>query len=214
MMRPKLLDLFCGAGGAAMGYYRSGFDVVGVDIKPMPRYPVEFVQADALEYCAAHGAEFDAIHASPPCQRYSVCTPMAYRNNHPDLIAPTRKMLLSIGKPYVIENVENARALLINPLKLCGSMFGLNLWRHRYFELNGFWAMSPASCNHLELPVLISGTTRRSKEKGGRFEFNAKQRRDAADLQWMTRVDMDEAIPPAYTEFIGKHLMQVLQVTP
>ena len=194
-----------------MGYSRAGFDVVGIDIKPQPHYPFEFIQADALEYIAQHGAEFDAIHASPPCQRYSVCTPTAYKDNHPDLIGVTRYALLTTGKPYVIENVENARSLLVNPLKLCGSMFGLNLWRHRYFELNGLWLMSPASCNHLELPVLISGTTRRSIEKGGRFEFTTQQCRDAADLQWMTRTEMDEAIPPAYTEFIGAHLLRVIE---
>src|SRR5512139_2836909 len=110
-MSPRLLDLFCGAGGAAMGYYRAGFDVVGVDIKPMPRYPFEFHQADALEYGAAHGAEFDAIHASPPCQKYSMITivhGLSVVDSHPDLIDATRKLLMQIGRPFVIENVINA----------------------------------------------------------------------------------------------------------
>jgi DNA (cytosine-5)-methyltransferase 1 len=205
----RLLDAFCGAGGCTKGYQRAGFYVVGVDIEPQPHYcGDEFIQADALEYIAQHGTEFDAIHASPPCQRYSVCTPTAYKDNHPDLIGVTRSALLTTGKPYVIENVENARSLLVNPLKLCGSMFGLNLWRHRYFELNGLWMMSPASCDHSFIPVLLSGSPRRN---GNRAEPSARQRRDAADLQWMTRREMDEAIPPAYTEFIGAHLMRVFE---
>lgn len=193
-----------------MGYYRAGFEVVGIDIEPQPHYPFEFIQADALDFIAQHGSEFDAIHASPPCQRYSVCTPMAYRGNHPDLIDPTRKALIDTGRPFVIENVENARALLINPIKLCGSMFGLDVWRHRYFEINPDAMLLTKPCNHSVLPVLISGTTRRSEAKGGRFEFTAQQCRDAADLQWMTRTEMDEAIPPAYTQFIGDHLIKVI----
>lgn len=210
MSRPKLLDLFCGAGGAAMGYYRAGFDVTGVDIAPQKHYPFEFVQGDALEYCVEHGAEFDAIHASPPCQRYSVETPMTYRANHPDLIGMTRTALQAMGKPFVIENVENARVLLINPVKLCGSMFGLNMWRHRYFEIWPRPFILTPPCNHANLPVLITGTTRRKPEKGGRFEFTAQQCRDAADLQWMTRTDMDEAIPPIFTEFIGRQLLTMI----
>lgn len=211
MNRPLLLDLFCCAGGAAMGYYRAGFDVVGIDIAKQPRYPFRFIQADALGYVAEHGHEFDAIHASPPCQRYSVQTAPAHRDNHPDLIAPVRELLQATGKPYVIENVENARALLRNPVKLCGSMFGLNLWRHRYFEIWPDMLLLTMTCNHSELPVLITGTTRRKAENGGRFEFTAQQCRDASGLYWMTRSEMDEAIPPAYTEWIGTHLMQHVQ---
>src|SRR3989304_4174740 len=108
-MRPVVLDLFCGGGGSSMGYFDAGFRVIGVDIAPQKHYPFTFIQADALEYCAAHGAEFDAIHASPPCQRYSIATPIRHRDNHPDLIAPTRVALQLTGKPFVIENVENAR---------------------------------------------------------------------------------------------------------
>jgi len=135
---------------------------------------------------------------------------MAYRGNHPDLIMPTRKALIATGRPFVLENVENARSLLINPIKLCGSMFGLDVWRHRYFEINPDAMILTKSCNHSALPVLISGTTRRSEAQGGRFEFTAQQCRDAADLQWMTRAEMDEAIPPAYTKFIGSNLFAVI----
>lgn len=193
-----------------MGYYRAGFDVVGVDIVAQPRYPFEFHQGDALGYVAAHGHEFDAIHASPPCQAYSVQTNPMYRGNHPDLIAPTRAALQATGKPYAIENVENARRLLRNPVKLCGSMFGLPLWRHRYFEIWPDTLLLTPVCNHSFEPVLITGTTRRKPERGGRFEYTAQQCRDAADCQWMSREGLDEAIPPAFTEFIGRYLMQAI----
>lgn len=197
-----------------MGYHLAGFDdIVGVDIEKQSRYPFRFVQADALEYVAEYGHEFDAIHASPPCQRYSVQTAMEYRGNHPDLIVPTRDALTATGKPYVIENVENARQHLISPIKLCGSMFGLNLWRHRYFEIWPSVLWLTPTCNHSQLPVLITGTTRRKPEKGGRMEYTAEQCREASGLYWMTRAEMDEAIPPAYTHWIGERLLEFINKT-
>lgn len=210
MDKPRLLDLFCCAGGAARGYQLAGFHVTGIDIKHQPRYiGDQFIQADALEYLDKHGHEFDAIHASPPCQRYSVITPMARRKNHPDLIDPTRDALRLTGKPYIIENVENARHLLINPLMLCGSMFGLQIWRHRYFEISPaiFALLSP--CDHSFLPVLITGTTRR---KTGRFDYTVEQCRQASNIDWMTRKELDECIPPAYTEWIGQRLIEQVLV--
>src|SRR5690606_26563980 len=119
----RILDLFCGQGGAAVGYHMAGFEVIGVDIDPQPRYPFEFHQGDALEYLAKHGGEFDAIHASPPCQAYSRATTSGTRGNHPRMIAPLRSALGILGKPYVSENVEGAP--LISPVRLCGSMFDL-----------------------------------------------------------------------------------------
>ena len=204
----RLLDLFCGAGGAGMGYHRAGFEVTGVDIKPQPRYPFEFIQGDALEYLAAHGAEYDVIHASPPCQRYSEQTMKKYRGNHPDLIAPVRELLKTAGKQYIIENVEAARSLLENPVMLCGTMFSMNMWRHRYFETS-FHVGLTVPCHHgvYPEPVLITGTTRRKPENGGRFEYSAEQCRQESGLFWMTRTEMDEASPPAYTEWIGKQLL-------
>ena len=200
----KLLDLFCGAGGAAIGYSRAGFDeIVGVDNRPMPRYPFAFVLGDALEYCREHGAEFDAIHASPPCQFGSVLTPMAYRPHHPNLIPQTRQALIESGTPYIIENVPNVRRHLINPVMLCGSMFGLGVWRHRFFELSFGFFITP-SCDHSNVPILISGTRSRDNE---RYEHTAQQCRDASGLSWMTRMEMDQAIPPAYTEYIGRYLI-------
>jgi DNA (cytosine-5)-methyltransferase 1 len=137
-MKPRILDLFCGAGGASAGYARAGFDVVGVDLNPQPRYPFEFHQADALTF-PLDG--FDAIHASPPCQAYSTMRRGLWKDReHPDLIAPIRDRLIGADVPYVIENVEGARRLLVNPVLLCGTMFGLGtkegnqLRRHRYFE--------------------------------------------------------------------------------
>ena len=127
MTRPRLLDLFSGAGGAAMGYHEAGFDVVGVDIDPQPRYPFEFHQADALTF-PLDG--YDAIHASPPCQAYT----QLGKGEHPRLIEPIRVRLQSAGVPYVIENVVGAP--LRNPVKLCGSTFGLHVKRHRLFETN------------------------------------------------------------------------------
>jgi DNA (cytosine-5)-methyltransferase 1 len=187
-----------------MGYHRAGFEVVGVDIKPQPRYPFEFHQADAMT-CPLKG--FKAIHASPPCQRYSQATPPQFRANHPDLIAAVRERLLGFGAPFAIENVSGARWLLRNPVMLCGTMFGLPIERHRYFEIHpNELAMLPP-CAHGKLPVVVTGTTRR---KTGRFEYPAAACRAAMQTDWMTRAEMDEAIPPAYTEWIGQRLLEVI----
>lgn len=204
-----LLDLFCGAGGAGVGYHRAGFEVVGVDINPQPHYPFEFHQADALEFVSEHGAKFDVIHASPPCQRYSRCTPVMYKNNHPDLIDATRVLLEDTGKTFVIENVAGARYLLREPLMLCGSMFGLDVWRHRYFEV---WPRLPLfarlQCRHISPPVLVTGTTRRVSR--GRVEYTAAEKRAAMGIDWMTLAELDEAIPPAYTQWLGTQIIQAL----
>jgi len=210
-----------------MGYHQAEFEVVGVDHVKQPHYPFTFILGDALEYVAEHGREFDVIHASPPCQRYSEATPMSYRQNHPDLIAAVREALMATGRPFVIENVEGARALLVSPIMLCGTMFGLGVWRHRYFEIEPQLAVLTPPCCHdrspvtlvkagsnsrksRRLPVLITGTTRRSYANGGRSDFTAQECRDASGLYWMTRKEMDEAIPPAYTEWIGWRIMEAL----
>lgn len=228
-----MLDLFCGAGGASVGYHRAGFDVIGVDIAPQPHYPFEFVQADALEYLGEALDRFypfnyvHAIHASPPCQRYSTATK---RNGtefeHPDLIAPLRRMLevcAGEGVPYVIENVVGAP--LIEPLILCGSFFYLNadgyrLRRHRAFERS--WGLNTNTlCNCGEyrdiavMDVTGGGPTKkpRADGRGGRpYKGTADQARRIMGIDWMTKKELNEAIPPAYTEFIGKQLMQHLEV--
>jgi hypothetical protein len=200
--KPRLLDLFCGAGGCGAGYARAGYEVVGVDCRPMPRYPFAFVQADALAHVAEHGREFDVIHASPPCQAYSAATAWrGKRSDHPDLIAPTRAALEKTGRPYVIENVPDARHLLRFPLLLCGSQFGLRVQRHRYFE-------APS------LPLILLPDCRHRADDYA-FDHGGKQTesvyRDALGCGWMTAREARQAIPPAYTEFIGKQLIRALE---
>lgn len=178
-----------------MGYHLAGYEVVGVDIRPQPHYPFTFIQEDALTFPLVG---FDLIHASPPCQFASVLTAQ-HRSKHPNLIPAIRERLQAEGRPYVIENVAGARAHLHNPVMLCGSMFGLDVWRHRYFETS-FPLFAPACCNHSNVPVLVSGSPRRN---GDRTEPTTQARRDAMGIQWMTRTELDQAIPPAYTRWIG-----------
>ncbi len=218
--RPRLLDLFCGAGGAAMGYWRAGFDVVGVDINPQPRYPFEFYQGDALEIGKTMPQvqwwTFDAIHASPPCQRWSVMRALPNAREHPDLITPTRELLQATGLPYVIENVPGS--ILIDPLTLCGSMFGLRsgrgyLKRHRWFEIGGWDApllMPP--CQHKGLAIGVYGHGSAGWLGQRMRTAKAPEARELMGMDWATRDGMSQAIPPAYTEWIGKRLMEALKV--
>jgi DNA (cytosine-5)-methyltransferase 1 len=211
----KLLDLFCGAGGAGMGYHLAGFQVVGVDISPMPRYPFEFHQADALEFLALHGSEFDVIHASPPCQRYSAITHAKKAEYmHPDLIPITREMLQKTGKPYVIENVP--RAPLVNPLVLCGTMFGLHVIRHRLFECNpAIYFRHPCQCKNVHTQIggkhgFLGGTYQDKMQGfitviGATYSLEVGQW--AMGIDWMSRKELSQAIPPAYTKYIGGLLL-------
>lgn len=206
-MKPRLLDLFSGQGGAAEGYHRAGFEVIGVDIKPQSKYPFEFHQADAIEYLLEHGHEYDAIHASPPCQAFSRCAEQKYRDNHQMLICATRIALNFVGKPWVIENVEDAKKWMRNPLMLCGSMFGLPIHRHRRFETNpelGYPLLPPCGVNGKA--IYITGTPR-PLDGSPRVDPPAATKRAAMDTPWMSTAGMDEAIPPAYTEFIGRQLL-------
>jgi hypothetical protein len=198
MGRPRLLDLFCGAGGAAMGDHRAGFDVTGVDIVPQKNYPFPFRQADALEYLAAHGNEYDAIHASPPCQHYANVTRWrGDQSDHPDLLPETRRLLTASGLPWVIENVPGSP--MRADLMLCGSMFGIAVRRHRWFETSwGHFGLLPA-CQH-----------------DGLLPFEHKGERayaDAMGCDWMNKTEAREAIPPAYTEFIGRQLLAAMEAT-
>ena len=219
--RPRLLDLFCGAGGCGTGYHRAGFDVVGVDIRPQPRYPFEFHQGDALEYLREHGREFDAIHASPPCQHASALRHMHRGKDYPALIEPTRSLILATGRPYVIENVVGAK--LHTPIMLCGSMFGLGavlsdgefhqLRRHRLFESNIL--ILQQQCNHIGIPVGVygngGGNIDRVKQKGvNGLTGKAHERREAMGIHWMNRYELSQAIPPAYTEYIGGQLRRAI----
>jgi len=198
--KPRLLDLFCGAGGATKGYQRAGFYVVGVDIKPQPHYcGDEFYQADALTY-PLEG--FDAYHASPPCQHYTMMQNIVKsKARHPDLIAEIRNRLIATGKPYVIENVY--KAPLRGHLMLCGTMFKLKIIRHRFFECNGWMPLELMSpCNHGDVydPWHKDGVGQREKLAA------------AMGIDWfMTRAEVREAIPPAYTEYIGKYLIEAVR---
>jgi DNA (cytosine-5)-methyltransferase 1 len=204
----RLLDLFCGAGGAAVGYARCGFIVTGVDNRPQPHYPFHFIQDDALHYVRLHGHEYNAIHASPPCQRYSCATPKSHRARHPDLIAPTRAALIATNKPYIIENVPGARCHLHNPITLCGSMFGLRLRRHRLFEIKPHLPIVTPPCNHTGPIIVMNGRTR--LPNGRSTGSKLAECRAALEIDWMTRDEIDQAIPPAYTHFIGCYLMAYL----
>lgn len=197
----RALDLFCCQGGAAMGLHRAGYDVTGVDIKPQPRYPFRFIQADAM---TLDWTGYDLIWASPPCQRYSTSTPMAYRGNHPDLLPVVLKRVRAQSTPYIVENVEGAQHYMHNPVMLCGTMFGLGVWRHRWFEIgnsDAFFLLPP--CNHYA-PILVTGTTRRN---GIRREHSKAEKTAAIGIDWMTTEGLDEAIPPAYSEFLAQQML-------
>ena len=209
----KLLDLFCGAGGASVGYRRAGFEVVGVDIVDQPNYPYEFIQADALEIDLSG---YDAIHASPPCQNYCWATARhrAKGKTYPDLIGATRDLLIDSGKPYVIENVPTAP--LINPTYLEGTMFGLGVIRRRCFETN-WWLPQPMYIKHRKPikqlskigPIRILTKSAYCSVAGNGadgWSCRVADWREAMGIDWMTREEIKQAIPPAYTEYIGQYL--------
>lgn len=207
MVKPRLLDLFCGAGGASMGYCRAGFEVEGVDIKPQPHYPFKFYRADALEFCLEG---YDAYSASPPCQEHS--TASGKRRKHPipywkrDCLAETREMLVATGKPFVIENV--ASAPMFNYIKLYGTMFGLKVIRERWFELHGFDMLLLISPIKPKAPVQKLGYS--TVVGGGCAGRGIKLEtwQGAMGIDWMSKAELTQAIPPAYTEYIGKHLIK------
>lgn len=214
MARPKLLDLFCCEGGAGVGYHRAGFDVTGVDISPQPRYPFPFAQFDAIAYVLAYGEQFDAIHASPPCQRYSTMT--ADPDAHPDLIGLTRTALQQIGRPYVIENVAGARPELDHPVMLCGSGFGLGVRRHRLFESNvPLWGMP---CAHTDAPVGVYGSHPDERQhmrpdgtsRGVKARTDAEASAALGGVDWMSWHGMRECIPPTYAQYVGEQLLEAL----
>ena len=224
-MKPRLLDLFCGAGGASMGYSKAGFEVVGVDIAPQPHYPFEFHQGDALEILRnplplEWAVGFVAIHASPPCQAYTVAANIHGVGSHPDLLPRTRELLETTGLSWVIENVPGApmRADVI----CCGLAFGLGVKRHRWFESNmPLWAAPACPPGHPGDWVTVFGHTVLErghvigKAKGGGPSIRHKhlgvdRGREAMGIDWMNRNELSQAIPPAYTEFIGKQLLDLL----
>lgn len=200
-VKPRLLDLCCCGGGASRGYAAAGFEVVGVDIECHPSYPYEFHQADALTF-PLEG--FDAIHASPPCQAFSNAQRIR-DNEHPDLIAPLRERLKATGRPYVIENVVGAP--LENAVELCGASFGLRVYRHRLFEAN-FPIVVPVHHQH-QWPNAKMGR----RPKPGEFMHvvgnftDVEAAKFAMGIDRMTRDELREAIPPAYTQWIGLQML-------
>lgn len=209
----RLLDLFCGAGGAAVGYSRAGFThVVGVDIVPQKHYPFEFVLADALDYVADNARKFDVIHASPPCQGYSATKSMPWVPDYPLLIAGLRNLLVDTKKPFVIENVPGAPLNL--PIMLCGLMFGMKIVRHRLFETNPYM-LGPFHPDHPPDIVTNSFRNYSSFNTGATHismtghNFSAKDAVLAMNGQcdWMNREEIAECVPPQYTQYIGKILI-------
>jgi DNA (cytosine-5)-methyltransferase 1 len=238
-VRPRLLELFSGAGGSAMGWHRAGFDVVCVDLKPQPRCPFEFHQGDAIEFAKEHGHEFDAIAGGPPCKVHtdlkwfsgvnSGRAPARRRSgpDHVDLIPDTRAAMIASGKPYVIENVPGAP--LINPVWCCGSSFDLGVERHRQFESNVDLYAPP--CDHRRQAILSPGYPVKRYHSGkpvvtmspvigvygrgqGLGPGEVDLWRKAMGIDWMVRDELSQAIPPAYTHFLGVQLIKHLAVTP
>lgn len=217
MNRPRLLDAFCGPGGAAIGYDRAGFDVTGVDEVDQPEYPFAFAKAEALAYIRKHGQEYDFIHTSPPCQAASALSKGTNARNkasYVQLIPATRCVLNETGKPWVIENVETH--LLRHHLVLCGEMFGLRVIRHRVFEA-GRWL--PAQPEHLPHQGRVKGHRHGVDHEGYYFAVygNGGSGGKGTTAQWQeamgithtsNRYSLTQAIPPAYTEFIGRQFLE------
>lgn len=217
MSRPVLLDLYCGAGGAAMGYHRAGFDVVGVDHVEQPRYPFRFIRADATTF-PLDG--FDAIHASPPCHDHSTLAALHSKRDTGWMLATTVARLAGHGRPWIVENVEHAAFPLdVWRVMLCGSAFGLRLRRHRWFASNLMFLVP--TCDHLLLrsmggAVGVYGNgggdqnTLRSDGKRRAYKGTAAEARAAMGIEWMTRPELSQAIPPVYTELLGARLLEAL----
>lgn len=221
MKKPILLDTFCKAGGATKGYQRAGFYVIGVDIDPQPNYVGdEFIQGDALkildEFNVGGYGEIKAIHASPPCQAYSTLGGQHGRHNYPDLVAPTRELLVASELPYIIENVVGAP--LINPVMLCGTMFpDLRVRRHRLFESN--FPLTASACGK-HPPIFTYDKRSKNYQRldqntsfvsvVGHGYCSRENARKAMGITWMRQDEITQAIPPAYTEFLGKQLASYL----
>lgn len=233
--RPRLLDLFCGAGGAARGYQLAGFDVTGIDQRPQPRYAGDrFLQADALEYLRAHGREYDALHASPPCQAFTQLSARhrgkgGRADSHPDLLTPCRELLAGRAQPWVIENVVGARRLMRPTLILHGGMFGLGVHRPRLFEANvlllapkaprvpepiGVYGSRPDGRplfrNSGPFTIGPDGRKRYQNQSPIRCARSLGEASQAMGIDWMTWDEIREAIPPAYTRLIGEQLRRWL----
>jgi site-specific DNA-cytosine methylase len=212
----KLLDLFCGAGGAGKGYMDAGFDVTGVDIEPQPDYPGRFIQGDAIAFLANHGHEYQAIHASPPCQASSALTKGTNKGReYLKLIPATRALLALHDVPTVIENVQGSD--LRRDLTLCGEMFGLGVIRHRYFETSGFTALP---LEHVKHRGRVAGWRHGVLHEGPYFQVYGAGGKKGTVAEWQVamgifhtsnRKSIAESIPPQYARFVGGQIMQFLE---
>jgi DNA (cytosine-5)-methyltransferase 1 len=230
----RLLDLFCGAGGAAAGYHRAGFEVVGIDISPQPHYPFLFHQGDALDIdtwlrATDHWSAIDVIHASPPCQFYSGMSHArpGVAQKYPDLIGPARRLLEASGLPWVIENVPDARAWMKDPVLLCAQMFrpGVLLYRHRLFEAGGGLTLTAPPAPAERAPGAIGSCGRSHPVPASRAGHwvpgtamsvaghvgNVALAREVMEIGWTTRDELAEAIPPYYAEWVGQRITQAAQ---
>ncbi len=206
----RILDLFCKAGGASMGLHQAFPDaeIFGVDKDYQKNYPFNFIQADAMTF-DLNG--YDFIWASPPCQFYSNLTPQEHKSKHPALIGSVRKRLQKTKSIWIIENVNGAKKHLYNPIMLCGTQFGLNTHRHRYFESPWLDIVMMPSCDKSIIPVVVSGTSKRLFN-GKRREFTAQECGEAMQINWMTRKELDEAIPPAFSKYLIAEIYRRLQI--
>lgn len=210
----KLLDLYCGVGGASAGYAAAGFEVHGVDLKHGKRYPYTYLRADVLDILQDDNfiQQFDVIHASPPCQTHSITQHLrnaqGKTTSKVDLIPQTRAALIASGKPYIIENVPGSP--LINPVQLCGSSFNLKVRRHRLFESN--MPIKGTGCNHKAQgrPIGVYGSLNDQIPNGGRTAVNITEARQAMGIDWAIWTELVEAIPPEYTDYLGAQIVSWL----
>jgi DNA (cytosine-5)-methyltransferase 1 len=210
----KLLDLYCGVGGASAGYAAAGFEVTGIDLKHGKRYPYNYIRGDVLEYLqdSEFLRSFDVIHASPPCQTHSITQHLRNAQGKTtsklDLIPQTRAALVAIGKPYIIENVPGSP--LINPVQLCGSSFNLKVRRHRLFESN--MPIKGTGCNHKAQgrPVGVYGSLNDQIPNGGKTAVTIAEARQAMGIDWAIWTELVEAIPPVYTDYLGAQIVSWL----
>jgi hypothetical protein len=209
----RLLDIFCGAGGASKGYELAGFDVTGIDLKSGKRYPFTYIKKDFKTLTIEDLQDYDVIHASPPCQTFSITKNLRIaqnkKTNKEDLLDATRQLLIDSGKPYILENVPGAP--LRNPIQLCGSVFNLQVRRHRLFESN--MPLRGSGCDHKQQgrPVGIYGSLNDKIPGGGQTAQTIEIARAAMGINWMIWSELVEAIPPMYTKFIGDQVMTYLQ---
>lgn len=207
----RLLDLFCGVGGASAGYAAAGFDVTGIDLKHGKRYPFTYIKGDVLDYLQdlEFLRSFDVIHASPPCQTHSITKHLrnaqGKTTSKVDLIPQTRAALIASGKPYIIENVPGSP--LIDPIQMCGSSFGLKVRRHRLFESN--LELVGTVCLHKEQgrPIGVYGSLKDNIPNGGKTAESIEEARIAMGMPWAIWSELVEAIPPNYTTFLGHQVI-------